>query len=173
MIYEDDLAIKYHLELKKGTDLFYCRASCLLTEEEAEDSLPQTEVGYATLCLFNPLATSMEAVVMYADGISEKVSSVCEELKYIHGIEDVFGLVAVCHELTVVEGKRGEGIGDAFTKKLIDELKHLNVEILVMIPNYGSARSESEVKRAQSYYRKNGFHRLKKNDDETALYSYL
>lgn len=172
MIYEDDLMIKYQLELKNGTDLFYCHASCLLAEK-GEDGQSLSEVGFATFCLFNPLATSMEAVVMYADGISEKVSSVCEELKYIHGIEDVFGLVAVCHELTIVEGKRGEGIGDAFTKKLIDELKHLNVEILVMIPNYESASSESEVKRVQSYYRKNGFHRLKKNDDETALYSYL
>lgn len=172
MIYEDDLAIKYHLELKKGTDLFYCRASCLLIAEQEED-LGDTEAGYATLCLFNPLATSMEAVVMYADGISEKVGSVCEELKYIHGVEDVFGLVAICHELTIIEDKRGQGIGDAFTKKLLEELKHLNVEILVMIPKYEMAKSDSEIKRVQSYYRKNGFHRLKKNDQETAMYSYL
>ena len=172
MIYEDDIEIKYHLELKKGTDLFYCRASCLLTKE-GDDGLQQTEAGHATLCLFNPLATSMEAVVMYADGISEKVSSVCEELKYIHGVEDVFGLVAVCHELMIVEDQRGQGIGDAFTKKLMDELKHLNVEILVMIPNYELANSDSEIKRVQSYYRKNGFHRLKKNDQEPAMYSHL
>lgn len=175
MMTEDDMIVTYQLGLKDGTDLFYCHASCSLLEAGNSEAVP-TEVAHATLCLFNPQISSLEAISMYAEGVSDAVSSVCQDLKYVQGIEEVFGLIAISDSLKVKKEWEGKGLDDLFRKKIIEELKLLNVEILVVMPNYqlsDSPDKEAINKNLQSYYRKNGFHRLRKNVDEPAMYKHI
>lgn len=172
---EDDMIVTYQLGLKDDTDLFYCHISCSLQETGNSEAAP-TEVARATLCLFNPQITSLEAASMYAEGISGGMSSVCQDLKYVQGIEEVFGLIAISDSLKVNKGWEEKGLEDLFRKKIIEELKLLNVEILVVMPDYelsDSPDKETVNKNLQSYYRKNGFHRLKKNVDEPAMYRHI
>ncbi|RNF39490.1 hypothetical protein [Planococcus salinus] len=176
MMTEDDMIVTYQLGLKNGTDLFYCHAVCSLMETGSPEAV-STEVASATFCLFNPQISSLDAISAYAEEISGKMSAVCEDLKYVQGIEEVFGLIAISDSLKAVSKEWEEkGLEDLFRKKIIEELKLLNVEILVVLPNYVQSEvpnKEATNKNLQAYYRKNGFHRLRKNMDEPAMYRHI
>ncbi|MBT2581566.1 hypothetical protein [Planococcus sp. ISL-109] len=171
MITEDDIHVDYRIQMKAGTEIFTCVADCTLKGEEES-----AQVGDAHFYLFNPQRSSLESLAMYAGEISEGLGDVYRDLKHIPDIDDVFGLIAVFDDLQVVEEERNKGIGESFGQKLIEELRFLDVELLVVIPGYytnTSKQDEAYNKRIRAYYKKNGFKRLKKNTDNPVMYTYL
>ncbi|RAZ69739.1 hypothetical protein [Planococcus maitriensis] len=171
MITEDDIHVDYRMEMRPGTEIFACKADCILKSQEE-----QAQVGDAHFYLFNPQRSSLESLAMYAEHISEGLGEVYRDLKHIPDIDDVFGLVAVFDDLQVVEGERNKGIGESFGQKMLDELRFLDVELLVVIPGYytnTSKQDEAYNKKIRAYYKKNGFKRLKKNMDNPVMYTYL
>lgn len=171
MITEDDIHVDYRIQMKSGTEIFTCAADCTLKGEEQP-----VQVGDAHFYLFNPQRSSLESLAMYAGEISAGLGDVYRDLKHIPDIDDVFGLIAVFDDLKVVEAERNKGIGESFGQKLLEELRFLDVELLVVIPGYytnTSKQDEAYNKRIRTYYKKNGFKRLKKNMDNPVMYTYL
>ncbi|MFC4712815.1 hypothetical protein [Planococcus dechangensis] len=171
MITEDDIHVDYQIQMKAGTEIFTCAADCRIKDEEQ-----QVKVGDAHFYLFNPQRSSLESLSMYAGEISEGLGDVYRDLKHIPDIDDVFGLIAVFDDLQVVEAERNKGIGESFGQKLLEELRFLDVELLVVIPGYYTNTSKQDEvynKRIRTYYKKNGFKRLRKNMDNPVMYTYL
>jgi len=171
MITEDDIHVDYRIQMKAGTEIFTCAADCTIKEEDQP-----VKVGDAHFYLFNPQRSSLESLAMYAGEISEGLGDVYRDLKHIPDIDDVFGLIAIFDDLQVVEAERNKGIGESFGQKLLEELRFLDVELLVVIPGYytnTSKQDEAYNKRIRTYYKKNGFKRLRKNMDNPVMYTYL
>ncbi|MGM0897899.1 MAG: hypothetical protein ACQEV0_08365 [Bacillota bacterium] len=171
MYNEDDIQVDYRIHMNPGTEIFACSADCILKEKEE-----QAQVGDAHFYLFNPQRSSLESLAMYAEDISEGLGDVYRDLKHIPDIDDVFGLVAVFDDLQVMEEERNKGIGESFGQKMLEELRFLDVELLVVIPGYytnTSKQDEAYNKKIRAYYKKNGFRRLKKNMDNPVMYTYL
>lgn len=171
MFTEDDIHVDYIFRMQPGTEIFTCDAKC---EVKIEDE--QVQVGDAHFYLFNPQRSSLESLAMYAGEISDGLGAVYRDLNHIPDIDDVFGLIAVFDDLQVAQEERNKGIGESFGQKMLEELRFLDVELLVVIPGYytnTSKQDEAYNKKIRAYYKKNGFKRLRKNMENPVMYTYL
>lgn len=158
---KNKVQVNYNFSRDSGLDIMNVSARGDIVKFDKRDNERVSPLGSSRMYLFNPsLFNDWLDMVLEVDGVSKDLAMVVEEVESYYKRNNNTGLMLVIEGFEINRGLREKGYGQKFLKKVLEDFRFMNIDVVGLIPGYyreATKENKENNPKIQRFYKQCGF----------------